>query len=267
MKPDTAQTCSADLSFRQIWARPTYQNWVECSRPLRVNPFTFGLFRRVFVICSEWPHMGSFVLKRVFPLSYGRFSPGFVSRAKFRENEKFFEASEIFTAHGMYWCAPDPKVWKAEPVLLLRYRTEKLVTLGANRLEIGHLPYFVFAISLYQRPQRHPYVLWKTSERRKTFLTQNRKFYFTCYLGQSNSADSSQNRSVFAAKVEKWPQENGCNFVHRAPFSQKFYLSKAYHLCLLHIPHARVVCTLMGFRIFWAMAPFGAIRELFGISV
>ena len=37
MKPDTAQTCSADLSFRQIWARPTYQNWVECSRPLRVN--------------------------------------------------------------------------------------------------------------------------------------------------------------------------------------------------------------------------------------
>ena len=47
----------------------------------------------------------------------------------------------------------------------------------------------------------------------RLFLTQNRKFYFTCYLGKSNSVDSSQNRSVFAAKVEKWSQENGCNFV------------------------------------------------------
>ena len=37
MKPDTAQTCSADLSFRQIWARPTYQNCVEGSRPLKVK--------------------------------------------------------------------------------------------------------------------------------------------------------------------------------------------------------------------------------------
>ena len=46
--------------------------------------------------------MGPFVLKRVFPLGNGLFKPGFVSRAKFRENEKFFEASEIFTAHDVY---------------------------------------------------------------------------------------------------------------------------------------------------------------------
>ena len=191
------------------------------------NPFTFGLFWRVFVICSEWPHMGPFVLKRVFQLCNGSFSPGFVSRAKFHENEKFFNASEICTAHGIYWCAPDLKVWKAELVLLSRYRTEKFVNSGAFRLVIGHLSHFVFARSHYQRPQRRPHIPQKTSERRKTFLRQNRKFYFICYLGQSNSADSSQNRSVFAAKVEKWSQENGCNFVHRALFFQKILFAES----------------------------------------
>ena len=44
--------------------------------------------------------MGPFVLKRVFSLCNGHFSPGFVSRAKFRENEKLFEVSDVFTAHA-----------------------------------------------------------------------------------------------------------------------------------------------------------------------
>ena len=38
MKPDTAQTCSADLSFQQTWARSTYQNRVERFRPQRIKP-------------------------------------------------------------------------------------------------------------------------------------------------------------------------------------------------------------------------------------
>ena len=43
MNPDTAQTRSVDLSFQQMWARPTYQNRVERSRPLRVIVSAEGL--------------------------------------------------------------------------------------------------------------------------------------------------------------------------------------------------------------------------------
>ena len=55
-------------------------------------------------------------------------------------------------------------------------------------------------------------------------------------MGQSNSANSSQNMSVFAARVETWSQENRCNFVNRAPFFQKILLTESLSSLLASHP-------------------------------
>ena len=56
IKPDTALTCSADLPFQQMSARPTYQNRVERSHPQRVKSA-----RRVEIRCQ----LGSSILIRM----------------------------------------------------------------------------------------------------------------------------------------------------------------------------------------------------------